>query len=540
VTPHPVSPLELSAYRDSALDEFRQQMVESHIAFCSACRDRLAEYAWLGSSLRSTANVPVPAAVDERVAASFEAANRSRARTLIPRLWLPRQAWAAVAIAVLLVAALLIGLPGGDGSFGPTVASAYLFDDQGTPTIRVQFSGEVDRETVAESLRIEPSVRVDISWNGSEMVVRPSEPLHPSGQYTLSVNPASRQRAATPVALQFTGDRPGTPVPLQAKPAPSSTPLAAAVATETPAPTATATETPAATATPTATGTATVTPTATETAMPTATATPSPSSTPEATPTATATPRPAVSPTPVEPQPWDGFGSFLSAVPDVASKLGKAKGREEATDAMVQRFQRGLLVWREDTGATLLLLEGAEWRSLPSTGAPATVEPGDSLLAGSISRLLERNPAIRSSLGIATTPALPARSVAQSYQHGSLLWISPDTILVLYNRGSWEQHVDGVEQPEPTPQVTATAAALSTATVTAPATATPTAPVPADPTPIETPSPSVTESAHRMPDPSTPTPAATATQVEGENPVATATLTPVPTPVSETTTGGSS
>jgi hypothetical protein len=543
VTSHPLSLLDLSAYRDSALDAPDRQLVESHIESCAACQERLAEYAWLGGALRSATNARTPARVDERVAALLRSRGEARSRLTLPRLWAPRHVWAAVAVAALLVMVLLIGLPGRDGAFGPTVASAYLFDDQGTPTIRVQFSGDVNKETVAQSLRIEPAVAVEISWQGGDMVVRPSEPLRPSERYTLSVNPSGRQTAATPVALQFTGDPPGTPVPLVARPAPSPASLAVAVATETATPTSAVVESPAATSTETP-PTATATPLPTETATPAATASPSPLSTAEPTSTPIPTWEPTPSPTPADPQPWSGLDNFLESNPGLAAQLGKAKGKEESTDIIVQRFQKGLLLWRADTGATLLLVNGSSWQSYPATGRPSTPDPDDAPHFGPIARLLERNPGIASALGVATTPALPWAGVSQGYQHGSVLWSSGGTILVLQNRGSWEEHPNPDRDGRtPVPSSTATLAALSTATPSPAEEATPTA-IPAPTGTPEADRPPATASTatptlEPASDLETPTPTATAPGGDGAEPGTTATPNPAPTATPESTmTGG--
>ena len=513
--PHPVDPIEISAYRDGVLDPTRQQPVESHLESCPECRERLYQYAWLGTALQATGQVAVPVSVDRRVTTVLHLARATRPRFGLPRLTVPRPAWAALVLAALLMGALLIGLPSGDGSLGPMVASAYLFDDQGTPAIRVEFAGKVDRQSIGESLRIEPDVPVDVRWQGDTLVVKPATPLQPSKRYTLSLNPAGHRKEATPVALQFTAERPENPVPLATQAAPSPTPAGEIAAAATP------------------TGTVVPAPSATATATATATPSPSPTVVTTATPSPGRTALP--SPTLMAQQPPGPLHDFFVGHPAVSVKLGSSVGVQRETEAMVQRLQRGLLLWRADTQELLMLEERAEWQSYstePGEGANGDKKPVEQ--GNPLEQMVEAHPEVGAALGVATSSALSVTALTQEFQHGSVLTMSDGTILVLYQDGRWERYAGDVLAHDPTRPAlspTPTAAFLSTATPSPTPTSTPTPVDQVSPTATGTPvGPVATATPSTVPvttaTPSTPT--QVPTQGRSELPLGTATPTPSP------------
>ena len=327
---HPVGLADLSAYHDGALDEDRRRALDEHLESCADCRARLSEYASLGETLRGISSPAVPASVDRRVAALTHPARGSASRWTLPPMVIPRPVVAAVAIAAALTVALLAGLPLGPGNSGPMVASAYLYADQGSSAIEVQFTKPVNHDSVARSVQIDPPVNVKVTWrDDTTMVIKPAEPLHPTRSYTLQLKPAGPDSPATSVALQFAGNVPASPVPLATKVVDTPTPtpmLPTATATAAskpkapepstiapgPSPTASASptsptaQTPGATTTPAPGTAATLTAAAATTSpydtagTPTSTSTSTPMPSPgggSATPTPTATAKAAASPT---------------------------------------------------------------------------------------------------------------------------------------------------------------------------------------------------------------------------------------------------
>ncbi|MHB1162700.1 MAG: anti-sigma factor [Chloroflexota bacterium] len=493
MTRHPIDPVDLSAYHDGALEEADRRRVEEHLALCPSCQERLDDYGWIGCALRASGEVAVPASLDFRVRALLREEVAPRPRLALPRLWAPRPAMAAVVLAGLMVALLLTGLPLLNGGSGPLVAAAFLYQEQGEPAIEVQFTAPVDRDSVVRSLQVDQGVEVDVTWrNDKTMVVKPKQPqqLQPARKYTLSLKPRGEESAATPVALQFSGDLPTTPVPLATQPAPGTPPSEGIVATGTATPGASATTAAVASATPPATATAR--------------------------PASTATPRPTV-------QPLRGFGVLYGSQPQVAARLGPAFEPEQAVALVVQPFQRGRLIWRADRKEIIALLEGGQWRSYPDSfdGTQSATPQPEELVRG-FGKLWRDQTDLRSALGTPTAPEQPTEGAMQQFERGTLLRTPDHTIFALHGDMSWEQFPDSYQEPTPTASPTATVTSTPT---TAPS-----------PTPTATPSATSTV---------TPSAAVSATPV-GQEPTATATTaatpeatsTPMPSAVASATPEG--
>jgi hypothetical protein len=78
-----------------------------------------------------------------------------------------------------------------------------------TEPIRLDFSGPVDKEAVAESVVIQPATSVTKQWIGSTLVITPDHPLAPNTTYTVSVKP----KAVVPAASAPSNIKPSpTPV----------------------------------------------------------------------------------------------------------------------------------------------------------------------------------------------------------------------------------------------------------------------------------------------------------------------------------------
>lgn len=464
---HPVHPALLSAYLDDALSPAERGLVEEHLAVCGACRERLAEYAWLGSSLQGAHEEAVPASLDLRVA-TLLARSRRVSSLALPRLSLPRPAMAAVALAGLMFAAVLFGLPFGIDTGGPPVVVAYPCDDPARCAVEVRFSGPIDRDGVESSLRMDPPVAVTVAWRGDTLMVKPAEPLKPEESYTLSINPKGPASSATPVAIHFVARGPATPV---------------AIATE-------GTRPPAPTATPTATAT------------PTPTATPQP--TPTATPPATGTAVPCAV------QPVRGFGTLYRSRPGVAAALGCALEPEYAVQIAIQPFEGGVLLRRADRKEIIALLKGGRWRGYPDTSdesEPSEAKPVEPIRG--FGKVWREHPDLQASLGAPLAPEQAMGGAAQRFQKGLLLWTADRFIYVLYADDSWERYVDSYQEPTATQTTTPTATPTLSpgdATWTPTPTASPTATMG-----TATPTPTPTRTALPTPRAGTPTPAPTPT-----------------------------
>lgn len=80
-------------------------------------------------------------------------------------------------------------------------------------TIGVTFSSLMDTAVVAEELRIWPTIRYDLRWNGEELEIVPGEPLRPDTEYEVRVSGEATDAAGVAigeaVAVRFTTVAPG-------------------------------------------------------------------------------------------------------------------------------------------------------------------------------------------------------------------------------------------------------------------------------------------------------------------------------------------
>lgn len=153
--------------------------------------------------------------------------------------------------------------------------------------------------------------------------------------------------------------------------------------------------------------------------------------------------------------PIRGFGAVWANHPEVAHTLGCPgwPPGEQATDAAVQPFERGLMLWlaadsHDRADPVYVLFDDGSYQRFPDLGPadPAVVEeiperfyaPGDRFGAvyweGTGARVRER-------LGHATGPQVESAGALQQFWNGRMLWIDAlDRIFVLYEY--WEQRDD--------------------------------------------------------------------------------------------------
>ncbi len=92
-----------------------------------------------------------------------------------------------IAVMLLLLGAVAVTIAVGDHvgvrivRFGPSGTM------RATSPITVQFSEDMDRDSVASHFRLEPPVAGDFSWSGRILMFRPSEPLMPGASYTVVI-----------------------------------------------------------------------------------------------------------------------------------------------------------------------------------------------------------------------------------------------------------------------------------------------------------------------------------------------------------------
>lgn len=179
-------------------------------------------------------------------------------------------------------------------------------------------------------------------------------------------------------------------------------------------------------------------------------------------PAATLTPVVTFDPASCVIQPILGFGRIYSGQPGVAGRLGCATGGEESANGVYHEFQRGYMVWVQDTRLIHIFLKGSELRYsiYPDTYVDGTPEPRSDVVLGEGLYLPKRGfgrvwreQQLASIIGYAVTEnetrLLPVAH--QEFKQGRMLFIStdPTNIFVLYgppdgNNGSWQRFLNGI------------------------------------------------------------------------------------------------
>ncbi len=187
---------------------------------------------------------------------------------------------------------------------------------------------------------------------------------------------ASSPTTSTATAAPTAETAPTATATLTATPVPTPAATATARAPGTASPTVLPTSSSTSTATPMGTVVPATTPTAarTSTLVPAAVGTATPAQMPVPTATATETPKSTATLPPAGPEtgPFGSFGATYQGNPGVASQLGPPQAAAAHVPLVVQSFEGGLMLWREDTHQILVLQRDGSWvarfRSSPAAG----------------------------------------------------------------------------------------------------------------------------------------------------------------------------
>lgn len=176
---------------------------------------------------------------------------------------------------------------------------------------------------------------------------------------------------------------------------------------------------------------------------PTATAKPTSTPSPTGTPRHTSTPLPTPTPTPACP----GVGGpFAGVWESVQEQLGCAVGTAHTSWMASERFERGQMLWRQDTDAIVVLYDNGTWvayqdvwnegdaeYSCPES-APEESPPTPKRGFGKIWCI---HPGVRSGLGWATDQERGFDGAVQDFERGTILRMDSGAIYVLYGDGTW-------------------------------------------------------------------------------------------------------
>ncbi|MEL6270322.1 MAG: Ig-like domain-containing protein, partial [Chloroflexota bacterium] len=78
-----------------------------------------------------------------------------------------------------------------------------LGEAHSTDDILIEFTEAMDRDTVTDTIRIEPDVIGDFRWSGDTVIFRPDEPLLPGDDYTVIVEPGAISRSGRVIQDEF-------------------------------------------------------------------------------------------------------------------------------------------------------------------------------------------------------------------------------------------------------------------------------------------------------------------------------------------------
>lgn len=185
---------------------------------------------------------------------------------------------------------------------------------------------------------------------------------------------------------------------------------------------------------------ATVTPTSS------ATSTPSPSPTPSVTPlpTNTSLPTPTMTPLPtITPPPTRCSASVSSTFRDrYDDSLGCPTHGGRSTYTALENFERGYMIWREDTDEIYAIYTGGTWDRFGDLFAETMpdyscgVEQSPPTPRRGFGMIWCRYDHVRQGLGNATNAEWGATSTVQDYANGTIIRTDMGTF-VLYSNGAW-------------------------------------------------------------------------------------------------------
>ncbi len=299
--------------------------------------------------------------------------------------------------------------------------------------------------------------------NPSEFPTLPSAPpLVPTATTAPRIAPTA---TLAPVIAQPPATQAPTvsnPAPTQAQTAPYN-PAPPQAPTATPAPpTAAPQPTPEPAPEPTVAPIATIPPTQRATQVPTLAPTTAPTVPPTVMPMATA---PALTATAAPPRPTaapklpfavvGGFEQIYTRNGPVRERVGLPLAIETKVGGTYQRFEGGLMVWREDTATIYVLFAGEPgiWYAF-ADGWTTGMEPGggDGPAAGQVKpqrgfgKVWREQPEVQKRLGYAlSADEIGTTLVIQPFEHGLMLWTTASgkpLISVLYENNTYERYED--------------------------------------------------------------------------------------------------
>lgn len=149
--------------------------------------------------------------------------------------------------------------------------------------------------------------------------------------------------------------------------------------------------------------------------------------------------------------PPGGFGTLFSAQATLRANLGCPAGNPPDVlqlDAAVQRFERGFMLWLNQTPPRIYALynEGSRFESFEDRYADAPVtpqappEPRLSAPISGFGGVWRTFNQVQGFLGWAVQPETGSEATYMRFERGFMVWLTarPETIWVLYTSGTWQ------------------------------------------------------------------------------------------------------
>ena len=118
-----------------------------------------------------------------------------------------------------------------------------------------------------------------------------------------------------------------------------------------------------------------------------------------------------------------GFGRVWTRYASVRQKLGCPQAVEFTVDGAEQRFQHGIVIWREDKENVTVLYRNGRWGTLP--------DPWDDCQCYG---------PLTPHVGWPSTGRWEVTVSVQDFAGGSMLWTPCGGIYVLYSDGTWKHY----------------------------------------------------------------------------------------------------
>ncbi len=155
-----------------------------------------------------------------------------------------------------------------------------------------------------------------------------------------------------------------------------------------------------------------------------------------------------------------GFGRLYEQNLKLRLRLGSPVNNERGVLASEQPFEKGYMIWRNDTNRIYVLSADGTWSAHDDTwteGEPDTIGEDEAPVdryapTRGFGKVWAQDPAVKTALGWALKNEHGCIGAVQDFANGLMFWTDQPMVYVLYADGTWEGHADSFQAtPTPTP-----------------------------------------------------------------------------------------